>query len=355
MRTLVPLTMAGLLLVAVGCSEKPTSPEPLRSVEPIIGEMPAEVLDLLETNTPADLDPAPAGGGNWLAWPSSDLTENCDVYAVTFLWGQFFGEPSTDIAPTDWSGRLSINAVGVVHPRMTIDFEPGQDNLVPTGTPTVSAWVSYTANDFDGISFLVFLKQDITYVVAPTLSFETAPISLEFDFGELVSYNAFYMLEGGNALAVHSRKIWPPRCPGGFMEGTWIKEDNTGSQGRFEGLWLNYRGEPEGIMYGEFWTNNDGSREFDGWVTGYVLTYIIAEFKGTWWYDDPSLCMTCGQGHGWFRGHFVYANGTNRGGWLAAEIGLFHAPSVDQLQLPYRGVWHQFCPWDQEDIRTNTN
>ena len=204
--------------------------------------------------------------------------------------------------------------------------------------------------DFDGISFLVFLKRGVVYITPPILTFETAPITLHFDFSELVKLNALYQLEHGNALAVHARKIWPPRCPGGFIEGRWIREDNTGSHGRFEGVWMNYKGEPEGYLNGAFWTNNDGRREFDGWVSGYYTDHIIAELKGTWWYGDPSLCVTCGQGHGWFHGHFVYANGTNRGGKVAGEFGHFLTPTVDQAALPLRGIWHELCPWETEDV-----
>ena len=357
MRITILLTVLCLLLAAAGCSERATSPDPVSTsqITPEVSEVPDNVMELLEANTAAEFNLAPRDESVTPNWPSCDIPENCDIYSITFLWGQFYGMPTTDIAPTDWSGHLSINGAGVVHPRLTIDFEPETDSLIPTNVESMAAWASHTYMDFDGINFLVFVDRDATSMVAPTLDFATGPIELSFDFDLLKRFAAFYMLPGGKALAVHSRKIWPDRCPGGFLEGKWIRDDNTGSHGRLEGLWIDYKGEPLGYMHGEFWTNNDGSREFSGWVTGYILDYIVAEFKGRWWYDDPRLCPAywCGTGHGWFRGHFAYADGSNRGGMLAGEIGHMNALADDVASLPYHGIWRDFCPWDPAVIQPN--
>ncbi len=364
MRIPVTLLTALCLLLAAGCSEKATSPDPIETNQPVpeVSEVPGDVMELLEVNTEVALDPVPAApdtpsdGLVAPSWPDCDIPENADVYSVTFLWGQFYGSTTPDYTATDWSGELSVNGVAVVHPRLTIDFEPETDSLIPNDIEAMAGWASQTLMDFDGINFLVFLDKDVTYIQAPTLTFSTGPIEISFDFSDLERFAAFYMLDGGNALAVHSRKIWPDRCPGGFLEGEWIRDDNTGSQGRIEGLWIDYKGDPLGLIYGEFWTSNDGSREFSGYVTGYILTYIIAEFKGRWWYDDPRLCPApwCGTGHGWFRGHFVYADGSEKGGNMMGELGHMDA-LTDAATLPYHGVWHDFCPWDAVEIGSITD
>jgi hypothetical protein len=348
MRTLSCLIIVALLLAVAGCSEKASSPAPTVVASPAEGETPSAVATLLDTNTPDDLETAPAAGESWTAWPPFDDVKNSDVYAVTILWGQLQNAATPGMPATDWSGRLWVNGVSVVQARRTINFESGQDYLVAEEIPSEVVWVSQTAVDFDGISFLVFLRRDITYIMAPTLHFETAPFSTEFQFSELVNLDKFYLLASGNAVAVHARQIWPNRCPGGFMEGKWIKNDNSGTTGRIEGLWLNYRGEPIGTIAGTFWTGSDGTREYSGSVSGYMLTYVIAEFKGKWWYDDPRMCPLCGTGHGWFRGGFVYADGTNKRGVMMGEFGDFLSPSASQLELPFIGVWSDVCAWDPQ-------
>ncbi len=351
MRVPVSFAIIGLLLALAGCSSNNDTPAPTTTiaVEPVVSEAPAEILELLEANTAEGLDLTPGNGSRESTWPGYDLTNDCDVYAVTFLWGQFLGYPGPVVEPTDWSGDLSINGVAHIHPRLTIDFEEGEDWLIEEEEPAYAAWVSQAAMDFDGISFLIFVDRTVVYIVAPWLTFEAGPATLRFEFHDLEKFTALYTFDGGNVLAVHSRKVWPDRCSGGYLEGDWIKDDNTGNSGRFEGLWLNYRGEPEGYLNGQFRTNNDGSREFSGWVSGYFTDHIIAEMKGRWWYDDPSMCITCGQGHGWFRGHFAYANGSGKGGMLAGEFGHMATPGIDAATLPFQGVWRDFCPWHPAD------
>ena len=349
MRILLTFTVAAILLLTLGCSDKNSSPIPTAPATPAASETPAAVMTLLESNTPAELKTAPSGLSDWNAWPPFDVVKNSDVYAVTILWGQLSNSVLPGMPVTDWSGKLWVNGVAVVQARRTINFETGQDSLVTEDIPSEVAWVSQTSVDFDGISFLVFLRRDITYIMAPTLHFETTPLSLEFNFGELTQLDKFYVLPSGNAAAIHARQIWPDRCPGGFMEGKWIKADNSGASGRIEGLWLNYRGEPEGVITGTFWTNEDGTRQYSGWVSGYLLTYIIAEFKGTWSYDDPRMCPLCGAGHGWFGGTFTFANGTNTGGFMVGEFGDFSSPVASALELPFLGVWRQSCPWKSEN------
>jgi hypothetical protein len=348
MRILATITMMLMLVVVAGCSEKSTTPELTEPVQSVAEEMPADVLEVMEANTPTEFDLAPADGQGGPTWPNIDFSGDYDVYAVTFLWGQFF-DMTHQVEPTDWSGTLSVNGVAKVHPRRTIHFEPETDSLLPSDIEAAAAWVSYTGHDFDGINFLVFLDRTVTYITAPTLTFDTEPIVLEYSFDQLVRMDEFHLLDGGNAIGVHARKIWPQRCPGGFLEGTWLKADNSGANGTIEGLWLNMLGEPTGYLSGIFSTDSEGHRIIEGSVSGYVTDHVIAEFKGTWWYDDRRMCITCGQGHGWFRAHFVSADGSERRGRLSGEIGNFHSPTDSELELPIHGVWHDYCPWDHVD------
>jgi hypothetical protein len=329
----------------VSCSEKATNPPLPEPASPSAGEVPADVAEILETNSPIDLAEAGSDEVNWANWPPPEWVRNSDVYAVTFVWGSLVNAVTPGVPVTDWSGKLWVNGVALVHPRRTINFERGQDSLLTDDEPALAAWVSQTGVDFDGISFLVFLRRDVVYIVAPWLTFETEPIRLEFQFDKLVNLDAFYDIGQGRAVALHARKIWPGRCPGGFTEGKWIKTDMGGMSGTIDGLWRNQLGEPIGYILGQFYTNDNGERVYDGYVTGYILDYIICEFKGTWWYDDPRMCPTCGSGHGWFRGRYVYAGGSNRGGMMFGEIGDFRAPVIDQLGMPFSGIWHDFCAW----------
>jgi hypothetical protein len=51
----------------------------------------------------------------------------------------------------------------------------------------------------------------------------------------------------------------------------------------------------------------------------------------------------------------VYADGTDRGGHLVGELGHMDALTDAVDPLPYHGVWHNYCPWEAEDIRPVTD
>ena len=347
MRNLLALAVVGAALMLGGCTEHATTPEPT-PVAPEPEPLPEEIGILLDNQTPTDLQMAPGDAWPWDNPPPYELTANSDVYAVTFIWGSFFSSPTPPAIVTDWSGRISINAVGAVHVHRTIDFEPGEDSVLVSEVPTVAAFVSKTSLDIDGLSLMVFVRNDVQYFAAPWLTFETPPVTLTFDMGELEYLQAFYDLGDGRAVAVLARRVWPDRCPGGFMEGRWIHE-TIGQSGRFEGLWQDFKGQPIGIMTGTFFVDENGERILDGWVSGYITDQIIAWLKGTWWYDDPRLCPSpwCGTGHGWFRGRFDYADGRSYGGRFVGEFGHFLNPATDVATLPYRGVWHEYCPFEE--------
>jgi hypothetical protein len=328
-----------LLLVLSGCSDRSTSPGSPDSGEILTQDIPLEVQKLMESYIPAEDGAPPQAEVAYLDPVPEELIANCDVYAVTFLWGDLFNSGSVNTDTTDWTGTLSVNGEAVVHVRYMIDFEPGQDSVLAHNNPTFAYWISYTCNDFDGLSFLVFLKRDVVYVTQPVLTFETAPITLQFTFPQLVKLDAFYQVDNINGVAVHSRKIWQNTCPRGEFEGRWIKDSYDPNQGYFLGHWQNRWGTPIGYMNGTFWMNSDGIQEFAGSVSGLDTDEVILEFSGIWWFHDPRLCPVCGDDHGYFVGRYSYINGGN--GMMKGEFG--YPPSPADTNLPYHGVWHDNC------------
>jgi len=260
---------------------------------------------------------------------------------VTFLWGQLGGVPSSDVAPTDWSGSLSSDAEVTIDVRFIIDFEPGQDSLMPVGTPSRAEWVSSTGYDIDGLSFRVSVARDNTGSVAPYLLFATAPITLQLPFYQLEYYAAYYPLGNGQGLAVLARRLWHHPCPAGALRGSWHWQDNTNSNGTFDGLWLDNNGEPIGVYSGRFWTTSDGAREFEGSVSGYITDQVIAEFKGHWRFDDPRVCPTCGDDYGLFCGKIRWLDNSGTG-VMRGSFGYLNS-EVDAAVLPMIGVWKKIC------------
>jgi hypothetical protein len=346
MRRLVFISLTGLILVLGGCSDRATAPDQAEIATPLATEVPAEVQKLLDTYTMLEdgnstdpriayLDPIP-----------TELIDSCDIFAVTFLWGDLFNNPGHIPDTTDWSGILSLSAEGVVYVRYMIDFEPGQDSVLPFSTPTTAAWISYTCMDFDGLSFLIFIKRNVPYATPPVLTFETGPFTLQLDYWQLFNFAAFYPIDNTKGVAVHSRKIWINSCPGGLIKGEWIKDPVDPSTGRFEGVWTDYKGEPVGIMSGTFWTNNDGRGEFVGALSGYITDEVIAELKGRWFYDNYQLSPMRCHDHGVFCGRYKYLN-ENRTGTIRGIFGDYATPDdVVQAKLPMLGVWHDDCPTD---------
>jgi hypothetical protein len=335
-------------LIGVGCSRQPTAPAPSGSFGPDTPPVPAEVQRLLDLHAvdPDLLLPDVESPGSHVP----TLTDTSyDVYAVTFLWGTFF-PPTATVAPppSDWSGKLSINAEAFIRLHTVIDFEPGQDSVFEEDHPTVAVWRSITENDFDGLSFLIFVKRGIEYFAAPTLLYETAPIRLEFLLERLTQLDLFFPVGPWSGVAVHARELRPNHCPHGLLGGRWIKENNTGSEGHFEGIWADALGRPIGPVAGRFWTTEDGERLLEGVVSGGTTTQVIIYLEGIWAYDDYRMCPLCGGGHGKFIGRFKMADGDG-GGKFGGEFGDWSLPP-DDLIMPFAGRWRFDCPNDATDL-----
>jgi hypothetical protein len=342
------IVMACLVLIGAGCSRQPTTPDSGATVDPDLQPVPAEVQRLLDLHA---VDPELSLPG--IESPQGDfasLTDTSyDVYAVTFLWGTFF-PPTTDVAPppTDWSGKLWINAEAFIGVHAVIDFEPGQDAVIDEDQPSLAAWRSITENDFDGLSFLVFVKRGILYFAAPWLTYETEPIKLEFTLDRLEKLDAFYHVAPWSGVAVHARKLRPNHCRHGILEGRWVKADNTGSEGHFDGIWADANGQPIGPVAGRFWTTDDGQHLLEGVVSGGTTTQVIMYLEGVWEYDDYRMCPMCGTGHGKFIGRFKMADGDG-GGKFGGEFGDWSIDAA-QLVMPFKGRWRFDCPNDATDL-----
>lgn len=325
-----------------GCTQEKSSPVSSVNNTPQIEEIPADIRTLLDQYTveeeidiseiaqiAADLD-------------SSMLSDSLyDFYIVTFLWGKLQNtSPATDLI-TDWSGSLSVNAPSIVIALLPIHFEHNEDSLIPEDQPYAEIWASSTQNDFDGILFLV-LYDKLTPTFAPQiLTFDTEPITLQFNFQQLIHMQAFYQVDSVNSVAVSSQKIQPIVCPEGHFAGSWIKADSSHSEGSFEGLWFTHAGDTVGYVNGIFWTNEEGHGLLEGEVSGYYTDQVIAILNGIWVYDDYRLCPMCGVGHGKFKGQFsLLENDAN--GFFKGEFGNYELPPNDQI-MPFHGMWHFVC------------
>ncbi len=340
------LFLAVLFIALSGCSDKSSNPEGSQNQNPATGNIPSNVQEMLKKYVTDNDD---ALTNDWLSNFDSnavDIACNSEAYSVTFLWGDRFGDAPSATAVTDWSGSLSINAIGSVSSRFTIDFEDGQDSVLITDSPTVTMWASKTSNDLDGISFMVTVRTDAEYFAAPILTFQTGPITLEFHMSDLISLDTFYLADNNNGVAVHSRRIWQNSCMGGTINGQWIKDDNTGQTGHITGYWVNYNDDTLGIISGTFSgpaTNDTQWGQFSGTVSGMMLDVVLFEFHGYWYYDDARMCPLCGQGHGLFWGKFV-DDMNHRRGLLAGQFGDYSLPP-DDAAMPISGYWQYYCPW----------
>ncbi len=341
MKILLAGTIMIFLIALAGCGRQSTSPDGTAGPATASSTMPPEAQKLLDQYVGPDDEPSPNVVLDALN-PGENLT-GYDVFSVTFIWGDIFGGSSPSVT-TDWSGGLSVEDQGHVRVGYEIDFEPGEDYILPAISVNQVRWVSYTTYDIDGVNFIVYLSPITPSNVPVSILLETGPFTLRLTYDQLFRHSAFYPVDESRGVLVHSHVIWQNSCPGGTMLGNWVKETNNSSQGYFHGRWLDHTGQPVGYMSGQFWTNNDGSREFSGSVSGIITDQFIAELKGVWAYDDPRLCPMCGDDHGFFYGGFHYIDGSDRRGWLKGVFGDYNLPP-DADTLPYYGFWRTQCPY----------
>jgi hypothetical protein len=251
------------------------------------------------------------------------------MYAVTFIWGHLLNVRMPPFPVEDWSGELSVSsAEGVVKVFRQIDFEDDEDYLLPVVKPTAAAWVSKTAGDFDGLGLLIWAPAvSTTDVQAPGLTFKTIPFSITLPFSKLERLLAYYPVSDTDGVAVLARRVDRLAWPRGFIKGEWVPEEKDANRGSLTGMWYDLFGIPVGTMAGSFWTDPDGVRRFEGWLSGVFLTVVLDEFKGTW---------SCGEGHGRFEGTYRYLN--------SKETGILWGEFGGGARMPLMGIWRADCP-----------
>lgn len=344
-----------LLILALGCGKQATTPEDTNNSEDNYLTVPLPDGYLPGADMPGVLEPIlekhkfPGGGADDLDWITPTLMppdvndSKYDVYVVTMLWGSFFDAHSNSEL-TDWSGSLSVNGEAVIDVKYVIDFEPGQDSLIPVDANWHAVWISRTHNDFDGLSVFVFLRNDVVYITAPLLTFETKAITLKFDFGQLNHFERFYRVDDYNGVLIHSRRIWHEDCPNGFLFGSWIKGEFGSGEGAIRGIWQNSDMDSVGLLSGRFWHGDEMYGKFQASVSGLVTDQVIAELHGVWHYDDMRMCPMCGEGHGKFYG--IFHNLINdHWGRVRGTFGDYSVPPDDAV-MPFEGRWRKFCPHD---------
>ncbi len=342
MKKHVITSVAFFILLFSGCGQKENAIVDSPNNQRPETEMPAEVKTVLEQySDPENID-----------WPeiilspsdfdNSNINDSIyDAFMVTFLWGKLldFGQP-VDIAYS-WDGSLSVNGPSVVQSLLPIDFERGEDSLIPDNSTSSESWGSFTDNEFDGMVFLV-LHDKVTPTLLPqVLTFNTPPITLQFDFNQLVHLYALYQVDQFHGVAVLARKIRFHHCREGYLDGKWQKSDSSEFTGTFQGLWFTATGDTVGIYSGNFFQTNDGAQLFDGWISGLYTDEIIAELHGVWHYDDHRLCPMCGTGHGQFKGRFQMTN-SDEHGYFRGEFGDYSLPPNDR-SMPMHGKWLLDC------------
>ncbi len=184
MKTTITILSLLLLMALGGCSTDTSTGTPDNETS----QVPASVQELLVRHAvplaipTTDNDLAQPGVA-----PADPPYEHYDVYAVTLLWGSLTNTTPTPGPTVDWSGTAGINGVATINVTHTIDFEAAQDSLIPTNNPAMAAWVSKTANDFDGLNLLIYVDRNIVYVTAPVFTLATAAITKTFPIGELAN------------------------------------------------------------------------------------------------------------------------------------------------------------------------
>jgi len=371
-----------LLLLAIGCSNKNVEPELLID-EPNLTDEFGGYSTASESPGFGDdelLDEAYASDDEYDDPMLSDSAvtvftgdPEAGLYHLRIVWGQLRFD-STMTNPTDWSGSLSITR-GVEIIRRVINFELGQDYIVPRTDRKLIEWVSHTTVYNDGIAVDLFVPAaesvldstkvevvdsagntviiivvDTTWpkVEPVTVSFSTGPYSTTFDLDELISLDTIVFLEDSKAVAFHALKLDRFPCPRGFLAGRWGFDDS--SNGRFRGVWLNRAGRVVGYIKGHFGQRDNDEKVFFGKLVsreGHFQAFI----RGHWAFGDTSLIVASSTPTGGlFRGQ-IFSEDRLQIGYLAGHF-IIATHENGTIGGFFRGRWKIACPdegWSDTD------
>lgn len=342
MQQRVMILVAFFVLLLAGCAQKQEAIVNSGNNQQATTEMPVEVKTLLDQYSIPDGVELPEIVAAPPNFNFSDINDSIyDVFLVTFVWGRIlpFGPPVN--APTVWDGSLSVNGPSIVRAVAPIEFERGEDSLVTEDVPSAENWGSTTTRSFDGLIFLVLYDKVTPTLVPQVLTFNTPPITLQYDFSQLTRLVAYYQVDPFNGVAVAAHKIRLHNCREGFFKGVWQKSDSSDNRGMFRGLWFNQNEDTLGVMNGHFWRNENGVGMLAGNISGLHTDQVIAELQGIWDFDDYRMCPNCGTGHGQIRGRFRILNGEEHG-FFRGEFGDYSLPPNDR-NMPLHGRWHLDC------------
>jgi hypothetical protein len=215
MRTLALILTAALVAALTGCSFEGTSSQSADNQK--ISEPAQQVLD---QNKPGEDDISTTVSRAMLMNPPVDAADTSyDAYVVMMIWGAIPRLTANTVPVYDWSGKAEVNAVGRYDVMFPIDFERGQDSLVPTNNPTTIAWASKTNNDFDGLATMLFLKRGIEYFAEPRFVYASGMMHVDLPVSRLDRLDTMLLTNIGQSLVIWSRKIVIPKCPMGAMSG----------------------------------------------------------------------------------------------------------------------------------------
>jgi hypothetical protein len=142
-------------------------------------------------------------------------------------------------------------------------------------------------------------------------------------------------------LALSSEPTDPRQCPKGRLDGYWIKNTGSETEGRIEAFWIRGRYDTVGVLTGRFWQDTTRGMLFDGTVSGRQLTLVLFEVSGTWSFDDPRMCPQCGSSRGLFKG--VWRDTTSgRKGRLSGVWGDLSTP-FEERRMVLTGLWTAPC------------
>lgn len=300
-------------------------------------------------------------------WPEVDSmlnSANAGRYHLRLLWGQLEFD-STQTAPTDWSGSLTISRGALLVSRL-IRFEDGQDELLSRTQRDLVEWTSQTTVHHDGLAVEIFVPRplpmydttrtevvdslgDTTIVevidtITPdydtvSVTFETGPYSRTFTLNELAALDTVvYVDADSNAVLMQAFKIKRNDCPKGYLAGKWgFDEDGNGI---FRGTWMDHRGRAAGYVKGHFGVNDDGLRVFYGkWVNrnGQFEGFL----RGTW-SPRPNIHANANA--------FRHAGGSFSGKIYASdrtEIGVLRGKYKNHPRFEngfFQARWKTYCP-----------
>ncbi len=358
----VVVTLAIIGLLATGCSEDSSRPDPNGTV--------TEVPDLddplggytAQDEQPAFGDPDLAESGAAEIPYQDEMEEDPDItgwsdarpdsvraYVVTLLWGQLDADPaSTDdpgddpeIPVTDWSGSAELSRGGLLL-RSVIAFEQGDYIVRPRTDRTRIDWVSYTTVSFDGLRLLVYQPLDEENTGEDDeLTIQAGTHEWIFQVNDLAELEFEEAVDDlGNKFSIRAFYVEPTVCSRGFLGGAWVLPDSVVDQGNFRGRWVSVNGLLAGYLRGHYGINSEGRKVFFGKYIALDGTFL-GFLRGGWdrvGIEEGSSISPRHRVHGWFRGDWLDAEevvvGRLRGHWRSRQGtggGVFE------------GVWSSGC------------